>query len=296
MKKFIAFLLVCAFMLSMAITASASDVVKKNDSLNISSDELDKLMIESPNSQVVKKYNTVFRFVFPETSSIDEVLRIEGVGDQRYMIFEGDKLVSYQRLQEGKTEKILSDNPAWDIVYERELEFVSKMRAGNELLSKISSDIEVSNVYYFYDTAYLGSCIYYETNLGDYVYYKSYISSSVASAKKNNYLFPAADFVEMITRVANWWKEHPDWDGGSYDIADYMDVSKYDMDSPSFDVKPLSNTSVTPDNGNGADNKPTFYDNKLAFWGTIAAAGAVLMLAVILTVKYIVKRGKNKAA
>ena len=155
MKKFIAFLLVFAFLLSMAITASASDVVKKNDSLNISSDELDKLMIESPNSQVVKKYNTVFIFVFPETTSIDEVLR-KNIGDQRYMIFEGDKLVSYQRLQEGKTEKILSDNPAWDIVYERELEFVSKMRAGNELLSKISSDIEVSNVYYFYDTAYLG--------------------------------------------------------------------------------------------------------------------------------------------
>ena len=295
MKKYIAFLLVFAFMLSMAITASASDVVKKNDSLNISSDELDKLMIESPNSQVVKKYNTVFRFVFPETSSIDEVLRIEGVGDQRYMIFEGDKLVSYQRLRGDKAEKILSDNPAWDIVYERELEFVSKMRAGNELLSKISADIEVSNAYYFQDTD-LDSCIYYETNLGDYVYYKSCISYSAASEKKNNYLFPAADFVDLITRVANWWKEHPDWDGGSTDIADYMDVSKYDMDSPSFDVKPLSNTSVTPDNGNGADNKPTFYDNKLALWGTIAAAGAVLALAVILTVKYIVKRGKNKAA
>ena len=294
MKKYIILLLALIILLSIAFPTSAeySVNVKKYDSLNIDENEINQLNINNRNCQVVKKYVVGFCNVFPRTTTIEEVIQGKRIVDVRYTIYEGNEIMSYQTLRSGKAEEIFSDSPAWDIVPEIEIDYISKIKSGDDLLSKISKEIEIYNTYYFYDCSRMGSCIYYVTNMGDYVYYKSFYSYSLSSNK--SYLFPSSDFVELITRVnedrKNW---PPNTYGDAFDLSYYADLSNYDINSTSFDLK-AGHDRLWANNGNNESLAPSFFDNKLVLWGSVSAACVLIIVAAVLVTKHIGKAKRTE--
>lgn len=223
------------------LTVSTESNMSRGDSLNISVSEKEQLVLRG-NKQVVKQYRCGFCFIFPKTDSIEEVLQKDIW--VRYLILKDDKIVSHQRLENGKAIEV--EDVHADYQSEEEV-LVSKMKAGKNLLTKISTDIEVNNSYYFVDTTYLGSCLYFVTNQGNYVYYRH----------GGEYLFPVADFVDVITLIAEERDRNPYANGGSVDISDYMNVSKYDMNSPLFGAD---------DEKQDKSDKGVFFEHKSLFW------------------------------
>ena len=265
-----------------------SESIAKGDSFNLTSEEINKLKIENPDNQVIKKYLTAFCFLFPGSTSVSDMVKSEEIIAEQYIILENNSIVSYQTLQSGESTEINGINENKRASDEA---FVSKINTGKNMLAEVSNNIEVNSIHYFVDTTYLGSCIYYETNEGDYVYYKGFVSNET-----RDYLFPASDFIDLITLVYNERLKNPYSSDGSVNIEDYMDVSQYDMNSPTFDPalwRDKSGALLIEEYGNITEN-PTFWYNKVAFWGTISALCVAFITVIILAIKRIYKNKQPK--
>lgn len=288
MKRYIIVAIVILTAIILSITVSAADIMKRTDSLNITYEEKSKLNLQNTDAQIVKRYVTGFCFIFPGTNTVDELIQSEEILSKEYLAVESNHIVSYYRvLRDDKVSKIYNISS-----FERatDEDLIAKMNAGKKLLTILSTDIEIYSCNYFVDKTNLGACIYYETNMGDYVYYRG-----VAFANNGQYLFPAKDFVELITLIHTARSENADKDGGSVDINDYMDVSKYDMNSPSFGFE-VNNSVMNKGNNDVVDKakRDTIFDNKFVVCGVFSAIGVALLLMIAVISKCIRNASRRK--
>ena len=322
MKKYIILLLVLIMTVSMAISVSAQsietnppvpeytepvpesaipettesmtrdegDIPEENikwDSLNVDPDEISQLMIKKPNSVVMEKYLIPFIGLFRLTTNAQEIIKNQSPIEV-YIILNDDEIISHQIIDDGKAEEYYMDD-APHSVDARDYKNISFMKRGKEVLSKISEDIEVYNTYYFEDRlTFRCGGIYYETNLGNYFLY----------TKHREYLFPVDDFAEIMVRVKEENRRRYETEGktmGTYvDIGSFVDLSNYDVNSSSFDLKAGHDELFGLDGNNESPDTPAFFENKVVIWGS-AAAAAALLVAVVVIVTVRVKKKKMSA-
>ncbi len=282
MKRYMIIAIVVLLAIISSITVFAEDTMKRTDSLNVTPEEKSQLDLQNTTAQVVKKYVTGFCFIFPGTNKVDELIQSEEILVEQYLIVESNDVVSYRVLHDNKVKEI---DGISSLERDNDEYFIAKMNSSKNLLSILSTDIEVYSCNYFVDTTHLGSCIYYETNMGDFVYYRGGVSTEA-----KEYLFPAKDFVELITSVYIARSENSDKDGGIININDYMDVSKYDMNSLSFGLE--DDSSVTNEVNTEADTteQDTVWGKKLVVYGVVSVLGIALLLVIMVISK------KNKGA
>ena len=143
MKKITVFLMALFLIFSMTITVSAESMVQKNDSLNLRSDEIDRLNVQGLDVQVVKKYRTAFCFLFPGTATVEELLQSDEITGEWYIILENNNIVSCQALQDGKVKEI--DTYVWERTRASEEDFISKtiavrIRIATNMLNKLEEE------------------------------------------------------------------------------------------------------------------------------------------------------------
>lgn len=287
MKRCILVAFVILIAIIFPITISAEDRMGRIDSLNITSDEKSQLNLQNANAQIVKKYVAGFCFIFPGTENVDELIQSEEILAEQYLIVEDNNIVSYRTLLGDKVRE-LDDISSLERANDED--FITKMNSGKNLLTKLSATIEVYSCNYFVDTTHLGSCIYYETNIGDLVYYRGEVS-----ADGKEYLFPAKDFVGLITSVYTTRSENSDKDGGNVDINDYMDLSKYDMNSLSFGFEVNNSGMNKINNDTDTIDRDTFLDKKFIVWGAVSVVGIILILTICGISKHIKNVPKREA-
>ena len=180
MRKYIVIAIVVLMAIFMSITVSAEDIMEKRDSLNIASEEKNQLGLQNTNVQVVRKYVTGFCFIFPGANRVDELIQSEEILAEQFLIVENNQVVSY-RVVHGN--KVLEIDNVSDFERDKDLYFITKMNSVKNLLKVLSTDIEVYSCNYFADTTHLGSCVWLETDMGNFVYYRG-----MASADGKEYL------------------------------------------------------------------------------------------------------------
>ena len=261
------------------------------DCLNVNPDEIDQLMIEDPDSQVIKKYLALFPVLFDHSTDAQEIIKNQD-RFAIYVILKDGKIVSRQRINNGKAEEYREITSAASIIEKQEYKNISLMVNGKEVLSKISADIEVNNTYYFEETmAYTRYGIYYETNLGNYFL--------LVGSKE--YLFPIDDFMELMERFKAenqrrfelYGKQMGGVDLDSF-ISENMDLSNYDINSTSFDLKAGHDKLFANDGGNDSPYSPAFFENKILLWGSVAAVGALLVAVTVIVTVRVKKNRKIK--
>lgn len=265
MKKSLLILLSLVLSLTLLTPFSVSaEAANKYDSLNLSPEEIETIAIRDENIQIVKKYRAHWTFVFPATTSIEEVLENREMLLPHYIIYNNNSVDSYQIIKNGKAEEIdIVTTP--QLYLDLDATYIEKMNSGSSQLAEIADDIEIYNLYYFEDTSYLGQCIYYVTNKGNYVYYSSYLTDG-------KQLHTAEEFVNLVTRVKEERAKNPEADGGN---------------SGSYEAE----TDVKTDDG--ITEKKSLFDNKLALYGVISAGCAVIIVIIIVAVICIKKRKKT---
>lgn len=260
MKKIIIIGLILIMIMSipMGVFAAEEDttVLEYNDSLKISDEERQQLNVKE-SENVIRIYNLSIHMAFSEINSIDELFEKELVLSEYYAIHTADNTLNYKGIVGSKVEN-LSDV----IINPKALKALQDSR----ITTKLSSDIEIYETYYFSgETSYTGSAIYYKTNKGDYVYYNHYAFGN------SEYLFPAKDFCEYQKAICNEISKSADLDGG-VDISKIWDLSKYDINSEGLGME---------ENMQFADIAgQTDQTQNIVKWGTIFA---VIIIIVTLS-------------
>ena len=241
MNKYVVIIL-CAVLIISGLFVGCKNT-KKEDSFNISSEELDKLVIENPNAQIIKRYRggdylffetikTEDGYIFNEYEKIEDVLQSEYTMPPHYLVVVDDKIVSCQALIDGKSKEVTDNNSNADSRDER---VIAKIKSG-EIVNKISKDINVKSTYYF-ATPKHGSLVQYvvylETDRGDFVYVYE-------ADEEMEYIFPSDVFFELKKMEREYWyNETPVLINGysGPPLGSLKDIERYNINSPSFDLE-----------------------------------------------------------
>lgn len=247
-------------------------VMEINDSLKIST-EIKQLLNVQDSENVFRIYNLSIRSAFSEIHNIDELLETEGlILSEYYAVQANDGVIRYKGLIGMDPVELSGEGGINEIAW--------KAFQDKSIVTKISSDINVYETYYLSgETTYTGSAVYYKTNKGDFVYYNHYAVGS------SEYLFPIEDFCEYQKMISNEIAKHPDWDGG-VDISRLMDLSKYDIHSPDFNLtanmQQIENIEVNPPQSDPPKN--------IVVWGCILIGVILLLISGVFSYTYIHKR------
>ena len=219
-----------------------------------------------PNDNIIRVYNTSISF-FWSHSSIDEFLDSDYSDTQFYVIlYSTGELKFYDeyaglRSTEGS-------------MFHRDLPAIYFY---DDPIKKLSPDITVYNLYYLScATNMQSSVLWYETDMGEYVYY----------AGAGGLLMPSDVFIDYIR---GWLKNKRGYNGGSWEEVD-IDISPYAINADTFDPSVLIGTVNT---GNQAvEGDPGKPDNTP--W-IIAASGAAVAAVAVAAVLILRKRKVSKA-
>lgn len=288
MKKFSIIGIIIALVLSMSMAVLATeevlDSVGRSDSLKVSAEIKQKLGIEV-SENVVKIYNISIHTAFASVQSIDELLEKEGlVLSEYYAIKSIDGMLKYR--------SIVENNPV-DLSDVQTNQKAMKAFQDNTVISKISSDIKVYEIYYLSgETSYSGTAIYYKTNKGDFVYYIHYAIGG------SEYLFPITDFCEYQKTIYNERAKYADLDGG-VDISQLWDLSKYDIHSTNFDIKTNIQQQIGSENKQQINNfedassANSDHHQNILKWEAILI-GTILLLGLSLLIGLRAKKLKSR--
>lgn len=211
MKKIIALFLISVLMLSVfCIPVLATENPDTTDSRYISTEILQAIDL-SDTEFIFKIYPLYIRPAFADHVAIEDIMATCSG-------FYIRKRVSDQQLYE-----ITIDENG--LVHERHIDTDNGVRfyqqtfdelQTNEAIKAVSADITVERAYYFWgENYYSGTAIYYQTNLGDYVYYCKHFVGEC--------LFPADVFFAYQRRNSI--------DGRASEV---LDLSVYKWKSPNF--------------------------------------------------------------
>ncbi len=236
----------------------------------VSKEILNILDTEGSNN-VVKIYNIPIVYAFSEYGGIDEIMKSKHVLQTLYAIVSNKNVLSVQSITDDMKSVKMNDEQ-----YICDAETLSAF-LNQKGLDKISSDITVKNVYYLWgESNHQGTALYYETNKGDYVYYKYYLTGG------KEYLFPAADLFELMKAV--YGKMDADTPPGGINIGGVWDLSPYDINANTFN----RNAKIPI----GNDNAVTASDNtnKYLLWGGISLCIVLLAVGLVFGGIYLRKK------
>ncbi len=189
MKKALAYMMTLFLLLGACTFPAAAE--EKFDSLNIPKDELQLLETElekEPENTVVKLYRTSPMRMFSQKSSIEAILGPDQEVYEVYLIKTIDN-TKFMQMYEGKMARISSMVTALEI-------WVDFVEYALEPSKVFDETVKVLNIYCLMGTAVNdGGYIYYVTDKGDYVLYKSNMTLEIEP------LMPVADFYEIAQKV-----------------------------------------------------------------------------------------------
>lgn len=189
-----------------------------------SSSNIDETVLKAldlnPTDKIVKLYNMSIVVAFSKYDTIGAVMDSEFVDQIFYVVLsDGGELEVYIVRNGSSPVKAIEEN----LVEESDL----LTYYSDNAIKKISEDIEVYNVYYLWARPYYeGIALYYETNMGDYVYWNG--------TEAGECLMPSVVFV------------------------DYMRTLYHEMFAPSLSVKGSSNGGSTYNIANYKINSSEF--------------------------------------
>ncbi len=153
-------------------------------SLNVSKETIEKIGIDAKGGQVIKMYHDQL-FSVIDYDSMEELLSVPTYFPATYFIYSGDAITEfysyYQVEKEYKRET--------DAEYIAQCTPIIEQLISGNVIKQVARDIQVKNAYLIKGVPPLstGKAIFYETNVGDYVYYQP------SSLKE--YLLPKEEFV-----------------------------------------------------------------------------------------------------
>ena len=235
MKKFFKMIVLCSvicamFVLSMSAFATEEQLISVSDSMHISPEVLSALnALET--DKILKVFNIPFVYAMQDADTITGIMNSSHLQQTLYAVTSTD----------GQT-KIFDVSSQYVVTQLIDTAIdVSEAHTGTAI-KRVDEDIEISSLYYLWgESNYQGVAILYETNLGDFVYYRF----------SGEYLMPFDEFVLLMDSIyAEMGPSVPP--GGYIDPASIYDLKRFDLNSESF--APHSNASNVDINQN--DNKP----------------------------------------
>ncbi len=207
MKKYLLIFLTVILIFGVPISIGATE---KTDSVNIRS--ADMALLESASSDnVIKLYNGSYMRKFARRDSIEQMI-VDS--DEVYMVVPAFGSVEYKRISDGKANAVLYGAGLPD----RNGFFRWALQPGTVL----GASVKVKNVYCLNgEPSHNGVYIYYETDKGDYVLYKEYLSAS------EQYLFELEEFYKFAEVVQATKEKFKDSDGGMPAIGEIYNVKPF---------------------------------------------------------------------
>jgi hypothetical protein len=231
MKKVIVILpLLLSVLLTTAFIAYATDADQPKYNPQLCPQEIDDEILNvldlNPSDKIVKVYNTPVIYAFSAHGAIEDVLNSEYGRNVFYVIVSDSGKVEFCTVTK---ELFVYRDGDGGYFNERNLE---TFFSGN-VIQKISPNIKVHNVYYLSgENNFQGIALYYQTDMGDYVYYQDSIGNDA------QYLMPVEYFHEYTNAVdkqsprnpaSNGW--HPDYKLTNFAHFDFRN-SIFDPHSP----------------------------------------------------------------
>ena len=218
------------------ITFHAEKNMKTTDGLNDDSAQHSALKVDDSIKATIgaKDDQTVIRMLivpivqaFNAYDSIDEILKSEYLLQTCYIVMNDNEFSSFHQVYEGKIYKIEAEG---NVLHDSETRSVL---INEDVLKELPKNTNILDVYYLWGVSCRqGSALYYKTNIGDFVYYRCYLTGGT------QYLFPVDDFCDIMEKVCENMLSHGESNGcdwGMY-IDAIPDISRYDMDSSEFDL------------------------------------------------------------
>lgn len=235
MKKFLTMIVLCSvicamFVLSMSVSATEEQLTTLSDSTHISPEVVSALNVLETD-KVLKVFNIPFVYAIQDADTITEIMNSSHFQQTLYAVTSKD---GQTKIFDVSSQYVVTQ--LMDTVID-----VSEAHTGTAI-KRVDEDIEILSLYYLWgESNHQGIAILYETNLGDFVYYRF----------GGEYLMPFEEFVLLMDSVyAEMGPSVPP--GGSYiDPASIYDLNRFDLNSESF--APLSNAGNV--NVNQNDNK-----------------------------------------
>lgn len=207
MKRLLILLLATIICVTSSIVPVAAEVT---DSLNLSAEEKTQLNLFSDET-VVKLFGGMFMGDFSEKKDIASIVSESQI---MYLTQKRFGKIVYKKYYEGEMVEL---NPAtgisdWSDFYKYAV-YPNKV---------FDSSVTVKKVYCLNGEASRdGVYIYYDTDQGEYILYKEYLSAD------ETYLFPLSTFYEFAETVYSERLLYKDYDGGRPEIDNLFDMENY---------------------------------------------------------------------
>ena len=217
MKKVTALLLFGALL----ICPSRGFAAETEDSLSISHSQRE-LLSENPDNTIIRIYEGDYRKAFREKASIEDIIQEPYTASTNYIVFSDESLTT----KSPSNVVIKDDSQLYSVyIYSRDV------AQQDDILSVLGEDVKAEKTYYLANIDRLsGLYIYYETNVGDFVYYCAYTREDAAE-----YLFPLDVFYVLQEDLEEFCSTHG-WMTTTYlgleemlEYSDYPDLSKYEL-------------------------------------------------------------------
>jgi len=191
------------------------------DSVSIS-DSQRALLSDSPDDTIVRIYEGDYRKAFRERASIEEIIQEPYTASTNYIVF-SDELLTIK----SPSNEVMQDNSRLRSVYSYSRDVAQR----DDILSVLGKNVKAKKTYYLANTNRLsGIYVYYETNVGDYVYYCAFTREDA-----KEYLFPLDVFYVLQEDLEEFCSTHG-WMTVTYlgleemlDYSDYPDLSQYEL-------------------------------------------------------------------
>ena len=246
LQRILCFFVALLILLSCTVVASGA---VDYDSVNIPPDEFSSVQ-ESKKDIVVKLYNSSYMKGFSQGKSVEEMIStsLQTV----YMVIE-------QPFKNNITYKAYyKDGKLYDLAFPTDWSEFYIYAISTDLV--FDSSIKVNKVYCLDgEPSHNGVYIYYETNKGDYVLFKEYLTA------EDTYLFPIEDFRDFAKAVCEENERNKGADGGEKNINEIYDLDSY------------------------------VFHKRISWQGCIIIAGSIILVLITSFVIYTVIRKRKKA-
>ncbi len=229
-KLILMVMLIIAFSFQLiAIAEEKMDFVEKEeyDAVNIN-DTIKKSLQTKSDDTIIRVLNTPIVFAFNKYSDIDDLLTGDCI-DQVLYATVNDKSIKAVYLVDNLGESTAVENSLLSGDYK-----TVSVLLQNAVIDSLPEGAKITNIYYFWGQSnHQGSALYYRTNKGGFIYYRSYLNNDT------QYFFPEQDFFNYMKALYSTLG--PDNPPGSIEMGSPMDLSKYEIS-----LEPLeSNKSAT---------------------------------------------------
>lgn len=199
--------------------------------------------------QAIKVYNIALVEAFARSDNVQDIItKWSNFAPEYYVVSEGllDRIIFTNWEEKIENVKKINEVDPYRIV---RYELAIKEILDNNAMRLVASDIKIKQSYYFNGetTPGDGIAIYYETTLGNFVYYTRAL---------NEYVFPLGKFVEVMKKVDE--NRGPDTPVGT--SVDFADFSKYDIHSADFDIS--ANGGMTRVSAEDSSQKQQLWQGK----------------------------------